>query len=343
MRSRDASGVDHQTVMGGQDLNRHTTHEQAPDSARPVHNGRVMRMLLVVILLGGISFAFVSAQERNRRTVWSGTVGQRQVVVEERWTPPFTDVMVSVRISTSGETSTIEISSAGRSPDWVVPWASERLVLIAAELASVVDLASELVVDQFLVARPSISPTGRFIAYQRFQPSSSQDEDVLLVYDVGSTVQLNRLPSNAGGGEFMRNVGLPVFPEWHTANQKYRGRNDSPGAPVETLRSAVVWATDTDFVFLAGCGGSADPDASLAIHHVHVPGGGQPPVRRSRRIDANELIDLAGYNDPRPATGAPLLHARDIKVLDCAGSVCQAQIEWVPTQGLRAPSLHVTF
>ena len=66
----------------------------------------------------------------------------------------------------------------------------------------------------------------------------------------------------------------------------------APGAPIETLRSAVVWATDTDFVFLAG---------------------------------------------------APLLYARDIKVLDCAGSVCQAQIEWVPTQGLRASSLHVTF
>jgi uncharacterized protein YabN with tetrapyrrole methylase and pyrophosphatase domain len=43
-----------------------------------------MRMLLVLILLGGTSFALVSAQEGNRRTVWSGTVGQRQVVVEER-------------------------------------------------------------------------------------------------------------------------------------------------------------------------------------------------------------------------------------------------------------------
>jgi hypothetical protein len=302
-----------------------------------------MRMLLVLILLGGTSFALVSAQGGNSRTVWSGTVGQRQVVIEERSTPPFTDNLVRVRISASGKTSTIEVSTAGRSPDLVVPWASERLVLITAEMASVVDLVSELVVDQFLVARPSISPTGRFIAYWRFQPPRSQDEDVLLVYDVGSSVQLNRLPSNARGMEAMRDVGLPVFPEWHTANQKYRGRNDTPGAPIETLRSAVVWATDTDFVFLAGRGGSADPDASLAIHHVHVRGGGQHPILRSQTIDANTLIDLVGYDNPRPATGAPLLYARDIKVLDCAGSVCQAQIEWVPTQGLRAPSLHVTF
>jgi hypothetical protein len=216
-------------------------------------------------------------------------------------------------------------------------------VLITAEMASVVDLVSELVLDQFLVARPSISPTGRFVAYRRFQPSSSQDEDVLLVYDVGSSGQLNRLPSNARGMEFMRDVGLPVFPEWHSANQKYRGRNDTPDAPIETLRSAVVWATDTDFVFLAGRGGSADPDASLAIHHVHVGSGGQHPVLRSQTIDANKLIDLAGYSNPRPATGAPLLYARDIEILDCAESVCQAQIEWVPTQGLRAPTLHVTF
>jgi hypothetical protein len=302
-----------------------------------------MRMLLVLTLLGGTSFALVSAQERNGRTVWSGTVGQRQVVIEERWTPPFTDSLVSLRVSAAGKTSTIELSTAGRSPDLVVPFGSDRLVLITAEMASVVDLVSELIVDQFLVARPSISPTGRFIAYRRFQPSASQDEDVLLVYDVGSRVQLNRLPSNAPGMDAMRDVGLPVFPEWHSANQKYRGRNDAPGAPIETLRSAVVWATDTDFLFLAGRGGSADPDASLAIHHVHLRGGGQLPVRRSQAIDANTLIDLAGSDNPRPATGAPLLYARDIKVLDCAGSVCQAQIEWLPTQGLRAASLHVKF
>ncbi|HET9384412.1 MAG TPA: hypothetical protein VFO67_04630 [Gemmatimonadales bacterium] len=289
-------------------------------------------MSQVLILLGATSFALVSAQEGNRRTVWSGTVGQRQVVVEEQWTPPFTDISVSVRVSAPGKTSTIEISSAGRSPDVVVPWASERLVLITAETASVVDLVSGQVADQFFVARPAISPTGRFIAYRRFQPPSSQDEDVLLLYDVGSSVQLNRLPPNPRGMEFMRDVGLPVFPEWHTANQKYRGRNDTPGAPIETLRSAVVWASDTDFVFLAGRGGPADPEASLAIHHVHVRGGGQHPVLRSQTIDANKVI-----------ADAALLYARDIKVLDCAGSVCQAQIEWVPTQGLRAPSLHVTF
>jgi hypothetical protein len=291
-----------------------------------------MRMLLVLILLGGTSFAFVSAQEGNRRTVWSGTVGQRQVVIEERWTPPFTDILVSIRVTASGRMSTIDVSTAGNSTDLVVPWGSERLVLMTGGMASVVNLAAELVIDQFLVARPSISPTGRFIAYSRFQPSSSQDEDVLLVYDVGSSVQLNRVPSNARS-EFMRDVGLPVFPEWHTANQKYRGRNDTPGAPIETLRSAVAWATDTDFVFLAGRGGPADPDASLAIHRVHLQGGGQPPVFQSQTIDTNKLIDL----------GAPLLYARDIKVLDCAGSVCQVQIEWVPTQGLRAPSVHVTF
>ena len=189
-----------------------------------------MRMRLVLILLGATSFALVSAQEGNRRTVWSGTVGPRQVVIEERWTPPFTDISVSVRVSAPGKTSTIEISSAGRSPDVVVPWAPERLVLMTGETASVVDLVSGLVADQFFVARPSISPTGRFIAYRRFQPPSSQDEDVLLVYDMGSSVQLNRLPPNPRGMEFMRDVGLPVFPEWHAANQKYRGRNDTPGA-----------------------------------------------------------------------------------------------------------------
>lgn len=302
-----------------------------------------MRMLLVVILLGGTCVAPVSAQEGNSRTAWSGTVGQRQVVVQERSTPPFTDNLVSVRVSGAGRVSTIQVSTAGRSPDLVAPWAPDRLVLIAAELASVLDLSSELVVDQFLVARPSISPSGRLIAYWRFQPRPAQDDDVLLLYDVGSSVQLNRLPSNARGTEVMRDVGLPVFPEWHTANRKYQGRNQTPGAPIETLRSPVVWATDTDFVFVAGRGGPADPDATVAIHHVDVRGGWQRSVLRSETIDANTLIDLARSADPRPATGAPLLHARDIKVLDCAGSVCQVQIEWLPTQGLRAPSLHVTF
>src|SRR5262245_21157639 len=163
-----------------------------------------MRTLLVLILIGGTSFALVSAQERNGRTVWSGTVGQRQVVVDERWTPPFTDLQVSVRVSASGKTSTIELSTTGRSPDLVAPWGSERLVLITGETASVVDLVSALVIDQFLVARPSISPTGRFIAYSRFQPGQSKEDDVLLVYDVGSSVPLNRLPSSARGMDALR-------------------------------------------------------------------------------------------------------------------------------------------
>jgi hypothetical protein len=289
-----------------------------------------MRMFLVVILFVGTSFAPIDAQDRNRRTVWSGAVGGRQVVVDERWTPPFTDILVTVRVSAPGKSSAIEVSTAGSSPDVVVPSGSDRLVLISADMASIVDLNAELVADQFLVARPSVSPTGRFIAYSRFHPPQSRDEDVLLVYDVGSSAALNRLPANARGREFLRDVGLPVFPEWHTANQKYRGRNETTDAPIETLRSPVVWATDTDFVFLAGRGGPADPDASLAIHHVHVRGGGEPAVLRSRTIDAKEM-------------GAPLLSAREIKVLDCAGNVCQVQIEWVPTQGVRAPSRDVTF
>jgi hypothetical protein len=290
-----------------------------------------MRMLLVLILLGGASFALVGAQERNRQTVWSGTVGQRQVVVEERWTPPFADITVSVRVTAAGQTSTIDISSAGRSPDLVVPSVADRLVLITGETASIVDLASAQIADQFFVARPSISPTGRFIAYSRFQPPSSKDEEVLLVYDVGSSVQLNRLPPDARR-EFMRDVGIPVFPEWHVANQKYRGRYDTLGATIETLRSAAVWVNETDFIFLAGQSGSADPNASLGIHHAHIRGGGQPPVLRGRKIDARTVID-----------GTSPLHARGLKVLNCAGSVCEAEIEWVPAQGLRAPSLRVTF
>ena len=116
-----------------------------------------MRRLLVLILLGG-TFSLASAQGGGRQTVWTGTVGQRQVVVEERWTPPFTDISVSVRVTASGKTSTIDISTAGRSPDLVVPSGTERLVLITAETASIVDLVSGTVADQFFVARPSISP-----------------------------------------------------------------------------------------------------------------------------------------------------------------------------------------
>src|SRR5690348_5100793 len=144
-----------------------------------------MRMLSVFILLVGLSVALVSAQERTRRTVWSGTVGQRQVVIEERWTPPFTDILVSARVSAAGKTSTFEISTFGRSVDLVFPWESDRLVVISADIVSIVDLSAGLVVDQFLATQPSVSPTGRFIAYARFRPSQSQDEDVLLVYDVG--------------------------------------------------------------------------------------------------------------------------------------------------------------
>jgi hypothetical protein len=293
-----------------------------------------MRMLLVSTLVVATSLSFVNAQERTRRIVWSGTVGERQIVVDERWTPPFTDLLVSVRVTAPGRSSNIEVSTAGRSPDTVVPFGTGRLVVVSADMVSIVDLASELVIDQFMAGRPSISPTGRFIAYPHFQPPQSQEEDVLLVYDVGSSVHSNRLPANARGPEFMRDVGLPVFPEWYTANQKYRGRNDSPGGAIETVQSPVVWATESDFVFLTGRGRSAAPDATLAIHHVHLQSDGARPVLRSKAIDATGLV---GSGSGRS------MSARDIKVVDCAGSACHVQVEWAPTEGLRAPALDVTF
>jgi hypothetical protein len=302
-----------------------------------------MRMLSVAMLLVATTVALVSAQERTRRTAYSGTVGQRQVVVEERWTPPFTDILVSARVTAAGKTSTFEIATFGRSVDLVVPWESDRLVVISGEIASIVDLPAALVVDQFYAAQPAISPTGRFIAFSQYRPLQSQDEDVLLVYDVGSSNQTNRLPATARSGDVLQDVGLPVFPDWYSANQKYRGRDATSGAPIETLRSAVVWATDTDFVFLAGRGGATDPNASIAIHHVHIRGGGQPPILRSQPIDASKVLDPAAPNTPASATGAPLLRARALKLPDCAGSTCQAEIEWEPTQGLRAPSVQVTF
>lgn len=284
-----------------------------------------MRMLVAAILLGGIAVVTGSAQG-NGGTVWSGTVGQRQVVVDERWTPPFTDGLVTVRATASGRTSTIQVSTAGRSPHLVAPSGPDRLVVIASELASVVDLAAQLVVDQFLVSRPALSPDGRYLAYQRFQPRGSQDEDVLLLYDVSATAPLNRVPSNARGlEEAMRDAGLPVFPEWHSANRTYTGRSGVPGAPIETLRSGVVWSSNTGFVFLAGRGGPADRNASLAIYHVEVRGGGQRPIVRSQTIDASKLTDA------------------NIKILDCAGSTCEVQIEWAPAPSLGEPSQRVTF
>src|SRR5690242_14018467 len=124
-----------------------------------------MRMPSVGILLVATAVALVNAQERTRRTAFSGTVGQRQVVVEERWTPPFTDILVSARVTAAGKTSTFEIATFGRSVDLVVPWESNRLVVISGEIASIVDLPAALVVDQFYAAQPAISPTGRFIAF----------------------------------------------------------------------------------------------------------------------------------------------------------------------------------
>lgn len=281
---------------------------------------------MVVALIGATGAATVGAQG-TRRTVWSGTVGERQVVVDERWTPPFMDIMVSVRVSAAGRTSAIEISTAGTSPDLVAPSGTERLVLIAGGMASIVNLGAELVVDQFLVSRPSISPDGRFIAYRRDQPRQSREEDVLLLYDVSRNPQVNRLPPS-GAMEVMRDVGLPVFPQWHATTRTYQGRDATADAPAWTLRSPIAWATSTAFVFLTG---PTAPGASLAIHHVDVRDGAQRPVVRSQTLDMGTV------------TSGPLPDAREIELLECAASGCQAQIEWMPTEGLRAPASRITF
>ena len=66
-----------------------------------------MRMVVVLILFAASCLATVSAQA-NGGTAWSGTLGQRRVVVDERFTPPFTNILVTVRVTTPGQTSTID-------------------------------------------------------------------------------------------------------------------------------------------------------------------------------------------------------------------------------------------
>lgn len=130
----------------------------------------------------------------------------------------------------------------------------ERLIVTglansAVSIVALIDIASGVIADSFIAYRPQISPTGKYIVFDRFYPPHGPEEndDCAALYDTSATPEENR-PLAASIPQFRFNpkinVGKTLFP------------SDPCGEPTTAASHVMasdsfIWSEDGESVFFA--------------------------------------------------------------------------------------------
>jgi hypothetical protein len=136
-----------------------------------------------------------------------------------------------------------------RAADSVHSYGLDQIAVIgrssAGKTITVLSRTIGAVRDEFLAYSPAVSPTSRYIAFERFwQPSASELAAVVSIYDLAQTAQANRLGVTAGL-ETQRFAGFPVFPPDHRGIAYYK---DVPAAPDSPRPITKLYWIDTETV-----------------------------------------------------------------------------------------------
>jgi hypothetical protein len=191
-------------------------------------------------------------------------------------------------------------------------WNADKLVLIGGggTRILVIDRGTSAVVDTFYARKPSISPSGRQIAFARHH-SERPDEpgEVYLLYDLAKTPDENRLVQ--GGSEDDRRwaSGLPIFPDWNRVNQSYLSMSSPPG--YHRLYSPLTWYDDSTLFFVD----IEDETHSFAVV-VNLPA----LTSRRAEIDPRPLL-----NEP-VGTPASAVQVSAIEPIEVTASFCRVRL-----------------
>ena len=186
----------------------------------------------------------------------------------------------------------------------------------------------------------AVSPTGRFIAYKRFEPRWADEEDVILVYDVAQSATLNRMESDGGRFGKLRDAGTPVYPTWNQVTRSYTGRLSQAGELPEDLRSPLTWIDSSTLAFLmCQCTESASDSVLRAVVVDISPNVASPAIRR-REIDANALVDTKTY-DEKPVSPAHVVFAKAIAPLEVLLSSCRLRISLTEVTGRKVTDFEI--
>ncbi len=276
-------------------------------------------------------------------TIWERTIGSDIVTLTKHWVDNPNDGHYTVQIQHTGDGTTFEIplsASVGRfSGAWV--W-QRRLLIFVDDEASVVDVESRTLADQFLADRPSVSPNNRFVVYRRFVPRYAEnDEGVYLLYDMSKSAAENRMSGSSDDGIALeQNAGTAVFPQWNASRLAYGGRKAEGNERFHELRSTLTWIDTNSFVFVDWSRPVVAGPHTSSVVRIDIGSGPRDVRARIQRIDATQVIDASRKDNP-PSYAADALYANGIEVLACTRRSCRLRIAVSGTPGKRVSSFEV--
>ena len=144
----------------------------------------------------------------------------------EEWDPAVAAQRYVVGFIEGGRALRVKLSSRVRSVERVSAYGADRLLVVGhtggAEVLTVVSRRSATVEDEFLAYASSVSPSGRYIAFERFwQPSGPSVAPVVMIYDLESSTRGNRV-AEVTGLDALKYVGRPIYPLDHGKLRVYR-------------------------------------------------------------------------------------------------------------------------
>lgn len=144
----------------------------------------------VVAVLLTTSVPRASGQSpQNNDTLWRSAAGTRSVTVVNRWqTSPLAGAYaVQVTDEETGISSEIALPHTHGAVSRIEAW-NDRLIVIVRQRASVIDVATATLVDQFLCESAEFSADRRVMTYHKVSASGEVSADVV-TYELGQAGQ----------------------------------------------------------------------------------------------------------------------------------------------------------
>lgn len=166
-----------------------------------LHKGRLFQSLLLCLFACSLS-------------VWAQSANVAEVT--EEWDPISATQRPVVRLIDGGRNIRVNLSRNVRTVDRVSLYGLDRVLVIGrtsnAELLTVVSRSAAAVEDEFLAYDASVSPSGRYVAFERFwQPHGPDVAPVVMIYDLAATAQANRVVKGSGF-DSLKYAGRLLFP-----------------------------------------------------------------------------------------------------------------------------------
>ena len=238
------------------------------------------------------------------------------VDVAEEWDPIAAQYKPLVRLVEQGRDVRVTLSSWTKRVERSSVYGG-RVLLIGmssvAESLSVVSRSSGALEDEFLAYKTSVSPNGRYVAFERFwQPHGPNVSPVVMLYDLEATARGNRV-EDVRGLNALQYVGRPIYPIDQVHLREYQNPPRSDSRPRRL--SQLFWLDEELLAFISYVPGQSQLVVVSGRPHL------SQPQHESYPLDHNSVINLRALghgDDPAKLFSSVILSAsrsrRDITI-----------------------------